>query len=68
VKPKSIVILIVAILFLIILVQNTQTVILSLLFWKIMAPQIVLIPVVLLIGFALGYAVAKLTGRPKKSI
>ncbi len=67
-KPKTIGIIIVAVLFFIILVQNTQPVILRLLFWDIMAPQIVLIPVVLLIGFVLGYVVAKLTGRPKKTL
>jgi len=53
------------ILFLIFLFQNTDQVTLRLYFWQISMPQIILIPIVLLIGFACGFIAAKLTGRPK---
>jgi hypothetical protein len=55
-KPKMIIILVVAALFLIVLFQ----------FWEVRAPQIIMIPVTMLIGFALGFAVAKLTGKGRK--
>lgn len=64
-NPKVIAGLVVGILFLIFLFQNTDVVTLRLYFWNISMPQIILIPVVLLIGFAGGFIVAKLTGRPK---
>jgi uncharacterized integral membrane protein len=64
-NPKVIAGLVVGILFLIFLFQNTDVVILRLYFWNISMPQIILIPVVLLIGFAGGFIVAKLTGGPK---
>jgi uncharacterized integral membrane protein len=61
-KPKTIVILVLVALFLIILVQNTQVVTLRLLFWKIGMSQIILVPLTMLIGFVIGYLVAKITG------
>ena len=38
---------------------------LRLYFWEVSMSQIILIPLVLLIGFACGFAVGKLTGRKK---
>ncbi len=64
-NPKVIAGLVVGILFLIFLFQNTDVVTLRLYFWNISMPQIILMPVVLLIGFAGGFIVAKLTGGPK---
>ena len=61
-KAKTIVILVLIGLFLIILIQNTQVVTLRLLFWKIGMSQIILVPVIMLIGFVIGYLVAKATG------
>ena len=60
-KPKTIVILVLVALFAIILIQNTQVVTLRLLFWKIGMSQIILVPLTMLIGFILGYLVAKVT-------
>jgi uncharacterized integral membrane protein len=61
-KPMTIVILVLVALFVIILVQNTQVVILRLLFWKLGMSQIILVPLTILIGFIIGYIVAKATG------
>ena len=59
-KPKFIIIAILAILFIIILVQNMQVVTLRLFFWEIGASQIILIPLTMLIGFVIGFVVVKL--------
>lgn len=64
-NPKVIAGLVVGILFLIFLFQNRDVVTLRLYFWNISMPQIILIVAVLLIGFAGGFIVAKLTRRPK---
>lgn len=61
-KPMTIVILVLVALFVIILVQNTQVVTLHLLFWKLGMSQIILVPLTMLIGFIIGYLVAKVTG------
>ncbi len=62
-KPKAIVILVLVILFLIILIQNTHETDLRILFWSISMPQIILIAVVLVGGFILGYLVSMLTRK-----
>lgn len=61
-KAMTIVILVLVALFVIILVQNTQVVTLRLLFWKLGMSQIILVPLTMLIGFIIGYIVAKITG------
>ena len=61
-KPMTIVILVLVALFVIILIQNTQVVTLRLLFWKLDMSQIILVPLTMLIGFIIGYIVAKATG------
>jgi uncharacterized integral membrane protein len=65
-NPKIISAIVVGILFLIFLFQNTDVVTLRLYFWRVSMPQIILILAVLLIGFAGGYIVAKLTRKPKR--
>ena len=62
-KSKLIFSLVVAILFLIFLLQNTQVVTLRLYFWSISMSQIILIPLMLILGFVAGYITAKLTGK-----
>ncbi|MFC1822643.1 lipopolysaccharide assembly protein LapA domain-containing protein [Thermodesulfobacteriota bacterium] len=54
-KPKYIALLVIIVLFLIFLIQNTQVVTLHLYFWKISMHKIILIPLCILIGFLLGY-------------
>lgn len=61
-KAQTIVGLVLIGLFLIILVQNTQVVTLRLLFWKVGMSQIILVPLTMLIGFIIGYSIAKATG------
>jgi len=58
-KPKVIGVLILGALFFIILLQNTQVVSLRLLFWKISMSQIILFPLVILIGFIIGFFVGR---------
>ena len=65
-KAKWIALLIVLVLALIVLVQNTHVVSFSLLFWSGEMSLVVLVLLMLLIGFALGFIVAKLTGRGKR--
>jgi uncharacterized integral membrane protein len=65
-KAKTIIILIIAALFLIILLQNTQVVTLRLYFWQLTMSRIILLVVTLLVGFVVGYIIAKLSGRRGK--
>jgi uncharacterized integral membrane protein len=58
-KAKTIVVLVLIGLFIIILVQNAQVVTLRLLFWEFGMSQIILLPLALIIGFILGFIVAK---------
>jgi len=62
-KPKHIVILTAIILVLIFFIQNTQIVTLRLFFWKFSMTQIILLPLTMFVGFALGYIVAKIRGK-----
>lgn len=62
---KMIVILILIILSLIVVVQNTEIVTLQLLFWTISMSRIIFIPFLLLVGFVLGYIVANLAAKKK---
>ena len=62
-NPKLITAIVLAVLFIIFLIQNTQVVTLRLYFWKISMSQIILIPLVLILGFIIGYIVCKLTGK-----
>jgi uncharacterized integral membrane protein len=66
-NPKFITALVLAVLFIIFLIQNTQVVTLRLYFWKISMSQIILIPLVLILGFILGYIVRMVTGKHEKS-
>ncbi len=62
-KPKAIVILVLVVLFLIILIQNTHVITLNLFFWKVSLSTIILILFVLLGGFIIGYLTSMLTRR-----
>jgi len=65
-RPKFIVVVVLIALFLIILIQNTQVVMLRLFFWKVGMSQIILIPLTMAIGFVVGFIVAKVTGNQRK--
>lgn len=63
-KPKTIILLILLLLCLVILIQNTEVVTLQVFFWQIAMSRILLIPVLLLIGFVIGYLAAALRKQP----
>lgn len=54
-SPKVIIGSVVFLLFLVFLFQNMEDVTLRLYFWKISMPQIILIPLCIVLGFLLGY-------------
>lgn len=58
VKFKTIVILILVVLCLIVIIQNTEIVTLRWLFWEISMSRIIFIPFLLLAGFVLGLLVS----------
>lgn len=63
--PKQIVILILAALLLIILVQNTQVINFHILFWTISMSQIILMALIIILSFVLGYFTHYLVHRRK---
>jgi uncharacterized integral membrane protein len=58
-KLKTIIAIILAVLALVIVIQNTQVVSLQLFFWQVYMSRIVLIILMLAIGVAIGYIIAK---------
>ena len=62
-KPKTIIFIIVGILLLIFVFQNTDSVNFRFLFWHLHMSQIIMAPLLLIVGFIFGYAVAKLGGK-----
>ncbi|UCG30422.1 MAG: DUF1049 domain-containing protein [candidate division WOR-3 bacterium] len=67
-KVKSIIIVILAIIALILIVQNTEVVPIQLLFWRLLMSRIILILLMLVIGFAIGFILAKVTGKKAPSV
>jgi uncharacterized integral membrane protein len=65
-NPKIISAVVLAVLFVIFLIQNTQVVTLHVYFWEISMSQIILISLVLVLGFILGYFVRMVTGKHEK--
>jgi uncharacterized integral membrane protein len=63
-RPKTIVILVLIVLAIVVVIQNSQMVTLKLFFWKIMMSRIIFIVSLLVVGFILGYLVAKLIKKP----
>jgi len=58
-KQKTIIILILLVLAIVILVQNTQVVEVQIFFWKIAMSRIIMITFALIVGFVIGYFVPK---------
>lgn len=52
---------------LVVVIQNTEVVTLRFLFWELSASRIILIPLIMLVGFVLGYIAATLTEKRFKS-
>jgi len=65
-RPKFIVVLVLIALFLVILIQNLQPVTLRLFFWKVSMSQIIFMPIIMAVGFIVGFIIAKLTGNRTK--
>jgi putative membrane protein len=63
-SAKAVVIVIAAILLLVVVLQNTQVVTLRFLFWNLSMSRVILLPLVGLIGFILGYAACQLGKKP----
>lgn len=66
-KPKQIVILVIAVLLLIILLQNTGVISFHILFWTIRMSQIVLMLIIIILSFTLGYFTHYMVRRRKTS-
>jgi uncharacterized integral membrane protein len=64
-NPKIISIIVLCVLFLIFLVRNRADVTLDFLLGEVSVPKIILIPLVLLVGFLVGFITAKVTGKRK---
>lgn len=58
-KWKIILGLVILALFVILLIQNTQIVTFSIYFWKVSISQVILVPIILLVGILLGMLLAK---------
>lgn len=65
-KFKTIVILAIIILFVIVLLQNTQVTDFKIFFWKFSMSRIILYPLILIIGIIIGFVGAKFLGKKKK--
>jgi uncharacterized integral membrane protein len=63
-KPKTIILLILLLLCLVLLSQNTEVVTLQVFFWSITMSRILLIPLLILMGFIIGYLAALLRKQP----
>ncbi|MCF7908598.1 MAG: LapA family protein [Candidatus Omnitrophica bacterium] len=64
-KLKRIILLVLGCLLLIILLQNTQVVTLRFLFWKLSMSRIILLPLVIVIGFSLGFFIGRRSSNRK---
>ena len=58
-KLKSIILIILSVLAFVIIIQNTQVVTVQLFFWQLFMSRIVLILVMMAIGVAIGYIIAR---------
>ncbi len=66
-QTKSIIIGIIALIVLVILIQNSETAIVQILFWSISMPLLVLILATAFLGFALGYLICSMQTRSRRS-
>lgn len=65
-KSRVIFILVIAVLALVLLLQNAQQVVFRFLFWSVQASQLLLVVLMLGFGFIIGFVTGKLSGRGKK--
>jgi len=68
-KTKTIILFVTILLLIIILFQNAKVITFKLLFWKLSMSQIIMFFLVLIMGFVIGYIVAKLiTKKPESNL
>ena len=67
-KTKTIIILVLIVLCLVIAIQNTEAVPFQVLFWKISISRIILIPLLLLVGFIIGFLAAQMIKKQEIQI
>ena len=58
-KPKNIALIVLGVLLLVVLLQNTQVVSVRFLFWKLSMSRIIFLPLIMLIGFIIGFFVGR---------
>lgn len=61
-RPKVVLLLVLSVVMLILVIQNTETVNVQVLLWEFTMSRVILILLTTLIGFVAGFLVAKLTG------
>ena len=66
-KAKTIVVLVLVVMFLILLIQNTEVVEFSFYFWELSMSGIIFLPGILITGFIIGYLTAVIRTKKKKS-
>ena len=66
-KAKTIVVLVLVVMFLILLIQNTEVVEFSFYFWELSMSGIIFLPGILIAGFIIGYLTAVIRTKKKKS-
>jgi uncharacterized integral membrane protein len=66
-KAKTIVVLVLVVLFLILLIQNTKVVEFNFYFWELSMSGIIFLPGILITGFIIGYLTAVIRTKKKKS-
>jgi uncharacterized integral membrane protein len=67
-KTKIILVLVLIIMAVIILIQNHQVITFRIFFWRISMSQVILLPLALVVGFLIGYLLAKLGKSNKKNV
>jgi len=65
-KAKTVIILVLIILFFVFLLQNTEVVQLKFLFWKVEMSRIIFFPLTLSVGIIIGYVLAKVGKKKEK--
>jgi uncharacterized integral membrane protein len=66
-KAKTIVVLVLVVMFLILLIQNTEVVEFSFYFWELSMSGIIFLPGILIAGFIIGYLTAVIRTKKKSA-
>ena len=66
-KPKIMALIILIALLLVLIIQNSQETVFRVFFWRISAPQIIFVPLAVVLGFFLGYFLGR-SDRKRKPV